>query len=100
MFTVYSLLQSEKAQSLSAYKKFVIKTSVSASKEDVKKYLEKNFSGVKVSALNSLFVRSNTKYFKGQVGKTKSFKKFYVTLDKNSVDLNSFLKNNNSDAAK
>jgi len=62
-----------------AAKQFVFKVEKTATKQEVKQSIELFFN-VKVEKVNLLCCKGKLKHFKQRLGRTKSWKKAYVTL--------------------
>jgi len=72
----------EKATDEKARSRYVVKVASRATKVDVKKAFEQLFK-VKVVDVNTLMVHGKVRgAFRGRLGRTKSWKKAYVTLEK------------------
>ena len=77
----------EKATTLSDQNKIVFKVHENASKDSIKKNIEKIFK-VKVIKINTINKKTKTKIVRGRLGTKKGFKKAIVTLKKGqNIDL-------------
>ncbi len=77
----------EKATTLSDQNKIVFKVHENASKDSIKKNIEKIFK-VKVIKINTINKKTKTKIVRGRLGTKKGFKKAIVTLKKGqTIDL-------------
>jgi large subunit ribosomal protein L23 len=77
----------EKATSLSEFDKIVFKVNCGASKNIIKKTIEKIFK-VNVIKINTINTKGKTKLVKGKKSKKPGYKKAIVTLKKGqSIDL-------------
>ena len=77
----------EKATTLSDQNKIVFKVHENASKDSIKKNIEKIFK-VKVIKINTINKKTKTKIVRGRLGTKKGFKKAIVTLKKDqTIDL-------------
>ena len=85
--TILSPRITEKATSLSEYNKVVFKVHIGASKENIKKSVEKIFK-VNVIKVNTLNQRGKNKIIRGKKSYKTGHKKAIVTLKKGqSIDL-------------
>ena len=85
--TIVSPVITEKATSLSEFNKVVFKVHKGASKNSIKKSIEK-ISKVNVIKINTINLRGKTKLVKGKKTSRPGFKKAIVTLKKGqSIDL-------------
>ena len=85
--SIKSPIITEKATTLSEQNKVVFKVHINASKESIKKNIEKIFK-VKVTKVNTIKKRGKYKIVRGKIGKKKGFKKAVITLKKGqSIDL-------------
>ena len=85
--TIVSPVITEKATSLSEFNKMVFKVHKGASKNSIKKSIEKIFK-VNVIKINTINLRGKTKLVKGKKTSRPGFKKAIVTLKKGqSIDL-------------
>tara|TARA_B100000945_G_C19936726_1_gene392110 strand:+ start:167 stop:460 length:294 start_codon:yes stop_codon:yes gene_type:complete len=77
----------EKATGLSEQNKVIFKVRSDASKDSIKKNIEKIFK-VNVIKVNTINKRSKTKIIRGKMGIKKGYKKALITLKKGqSIDL-------------
>ncbi len=77
----------EKSTSLSEYNKVVFKVNKSASKNSIKKSIEKIFK-VNVIKINTINLKGKTKMIRNKKAYTSGYKKAIVTLKKGqSIDL-------------
>ena len=77
----------EKATFLSVYNKIVFKVNKGASKNSIKKSVEKIFK-VNVTKINTINLKGKTKMIRGKKTKKPGYKKAIVTLKKGqSIDL-------------
>ena len=85
--TIVSPVITEKATTLSEFNKMVFKVHKGASKNSIKKSIEKIFK-VNVIKINTINLRGKTKLVKGKKTSRPGFKKAIVTLKKGqSIDL-------------
>ena len=85
--TVIHPIITEKATSLSENNKVVFKVRDDASKNTIKKNIEKIFK-VNVIKVNTITKKSKSKIIRGKIGYKKGYKKALVTLKKGqSIDL-------------
>ena len=85
--TIISPAITEKATSLSEFNKVVFKVHKGASKNSIKRSIEKVFK-VNVVKVNTIILKGKTKVVKGKPTTKPSFKKAIVTLKKGqSIDL-------------
>ena len=85
--TIVSPAITEKATSLSEFNKMVFKVHKGASKNSIKKSIEKIFK-VNVVKINTINLKGKTKVIKGKKTFTSGIKKAIVTLKKGqSIDL-------------
>ena len=85
--TIISPTITEKATSLSEFNKIVFKVHKGASKNSIKKNVEKIFK-VNVIKVNTVIKKSKRKIIRNRIGKKKGYKKAIVTLKKGqSIDL-------------
>ena len=85
--TIVSPTITEKATSLSEFNKIVFKVHKGASKNSIKKSIEKIFK-VDVIKINTINLRGKTKLVKGKKTSRPGYKKAIVTLKKGqSIDL-------------
>ena len=85
--TIVSPAITEKATSLSEFNKMVFKVHKGASKNSIKKSIEKIFK-VNVIKINTINLKGKTKLVKGKKSSRPGYKKAIVTLKKGqSVDL-------------
>ena len=85
--TIVSPVITEKATSLSELNKMVFKVHKGASKNSIKKSIEKIFK-VNVVKINTINLRSKTKFVRGKKSSKPGYKKAIVTLKKGqSIDL-------------
>ena len=85
--TIVSPVITEKATSLSEFNKMVFKVHKGASKNSIKKSIEKIFK-VNVIKINTINLKGKTKLVKGKKSSRPGYKKAIVTLKKGqSVDL-------------
>ena len=87
--SIKSPVITEKATGLSEQNKVIFKVHDKASKDLIKKNIEKIFK-VKVVKVNTINKKSKTKMVRGRAGVKKGFKKAVVTLKKGqNIDLGS-----------
>ena len=85
--TIVSPVVTEKATSLSEFNKMVFKVHKGASKNSIKKSIEKIFK-VNVIKINTINLKGKTKLVKGKKSSRPGYKKAIVTLKKGqSIDL-------------
>ena len=85
--TIVSPTITEKATSLSEFNKMVFRVHKSASKNSIKKSIEKIFK-VNVIKINTMNLKGKTKLVKGKKSSRPGYKKAIVTLKKGqSIDL-------------
>ena len=85
--TIVSPVITEKATSLSEFNKMVFKVHQGASKNSIKKSIEKIFK-VNVIKINTINLKGKTKLVKGKKSSKPGYKKAIVTLKKGqSIDL-------------
>ena len=85
--TIVSPVITEKATTLSELNKMVFRVHKSASKNSIKKSIEKIFK-VNVIKINTINLRGKTKLVRGKKSSRPSYKKAIVTLKKGqSIDL-------------
>ena len=85
--TIVSPVITEKATSLSEFNKMVFKVHKDASKNSIKKSIEKIFK-VNVIKINTINLKGKTKLVKGKKSRRPGYKKAIVTLKKGqSIDL-------------
>ena len=85
--TIVSPVITEKATSLSEFNKMVFKVHKGASKNSIKKSIEKIFK-VNVIKINTINLKGKTKLVKGKKSSRPGYKKAIVTLKKGqSIDL-------------
>tara|TARA_A100001037_G_C14979597_1_gene557447 strand:+ start:116 stop:409 length:294 start_codon:yes stop_codon:yes gene_type:complete len=85
--SIKSPVITEKATGLSEQNKVIFKVHENASKDSIKKNIEKIFK-VKVIKVNTINKKSKTKMVRGKAGIKKGFKKAVITLKKGqSIDL-------------
>ena len=85
--TIISPNITEKSTYLSEFNKVVFKVDINASKDAIKRSIEKIFK-VKVTKINTINSKGRTKLVKGKKTKTSGFKKAIVTLKKGqTIDL-------------
>ncbi len=85
--TIISPTITEKATSLSEFNKMVFKVHKGASKDSIKRSIEKIFK-VNVIKINTINLRGKTKLVRGKKTKRSGYKKAIVTLKKGqSIDL-------------
>ena len=85
--TILSPNVTEKATALSEHNKIVFKVHSGATKNNIKKSIEKIFK-VNVIKINTIQKKSKNKVVRGKMGKKRGFKKALVTLKKGqSIDL-------------
>ena len=85
--TIVSPVITEKATSLSEYNQIVFRVNKSASKNSIKKSIEKIFK-VNVIKINTINLRRKTKIVRGKKTSRPGYKKAIVTLKKGqSIDL-------------
>ena len=85
--TIVSTTVTEKATSLSEFNKMVFKVHKGASKNSIKKSIEKIFK-VNVININTINLKGKTKLVKGKKSSRPGYKKAIVTLKKGqSIDL-------------
>ena len=81
----------EKATMASEANAVVFEVAIDANKPQIKEAVEGLF-GVKVKAVNTTVTKGKVKRFRGQLGKRKSVKKAYVTLEEgNTIDVSTGL---------
>ena len=87
--TVLSPIITEKATSLSEFNKTVFKVNANATKDTIKKNIEKLFK-VKIIKINIVNAKQKVKFKQGKMGKKPGFKKAIITLKKGqTIDLSS-----------
>ena len=87
--SIKSPVITEKATGLSEQNKVTFKVNENASKDSIKKNIEKIFK-VKVIKVNTINRKPKTKMVKGKLGVKRGFKKAVITLKKGqSIDLGS-----------
>ena len=85
--TIVSPVITEKATTLSEFNKMVFRVHKGASKNSIKKSIEKIFK-VNVIKINTINLRGKTKLVKGKKSSRPGYKKAIVTLKKGqSIDL-------------
>ena len=85
--TIVSPVITEKATTLSEFNKMVFKVHKGASKNSIKKSIEKIFK-VNVIKINTINLRGKTKLVRGKKSSRPGYKKAIVTLKKGqSIDL-------------
>ena len=85
--TIVSPVITEKATTLSEFNKMVFRVHKGASKNSIKKSIEKIFK-VNVIKINTINLKGKTKLVKGKKSRRSGYKKAIVTLKKGqSVDL-------------
>ena len=85
--TIVSPVITEKATTLSEFNKMVFRVHKSASKNSIKKSIEKIFK-VNVIKINTINLRGKTKLVRGKKSSRPGYKKAIVTLKKGqSIDL-------------
>ena len=85
--TIVSPVVTEKATTLSEFNKMVFRVHKGASKNSIKKSIEKIFK-VNVIKINTINLRGKTKLVKGKKSSRPGYKKAIVTLKKGqSIDL-------------
>ena len=85
--TIVSPVITEKATSLSEFNKMVFRVHKGASKNSIKKSIEKIFK-VNVIKINTINLKGKTKLVKGKKSSRPGYKKAIVTLKKGqSIDL-------------
>ena len=85
--TIVSPVITEKATTLSEFNKMVFRVHKGASKNSIKKSIEKIFK-VNVIKINTINLRGKTKLVKGKKSSRPGYKKAIVTLQKGqSIDL-------------
>ena len=85
--TIISPAVTEKATSLSEFNKMVFKVHKNASKNSIKKSIEKIFK-VNVIKINTINLKGKTKLVRGKKSSRPGYKKAIVTLKKGqSIDL-------------
>ena len=85
--TIVSPIITEKSTSLSEFNKMVFRVHKGASKNSIKKSIEKIFK-VNVTKINTINLKGKTKLVKGKKSKRPGYKKAIVTLKKGqSIDL-------------
>ena len=85
--TIVSPVITEKATTLSEFNKMVFRVHKGASKNSIKKSIEKIFK-VNVIKINTINLRGKTKLVRGKKSRRSGYKKAIVTLKKGqSVDL-------------
>ncbi len=81
----------EKATMASEANAVVFEVAVSANKPQIKEAVE-NIFGVKVKAVNTVVTKGKEKRFRGQLGRRRTVKKAYVTLEEgNTIDVSTGL---------
>jgi len=89
--TIISPKITEKATSLSEFNKIVFKVHKGASKDSIKRSIEKLFK-VNVVKVNTINLKGKTKIVKGKKSKSSNQKKAIITLKKGqSIDLSTGL---------
>jgi len=89
--TIISPKITEKATSLSEFNKIVFKVHKGASKDSIKRSIEKLFK-VNVVKVNTINLKGKTKIVKGKKSKSPNQKKAIITLKKGqSIDLSTGL---------
>ena len=89
--TIISPKITEKATSLSEFNKIVFKVHKGASKDSIKRNIEKLFK-VNVVKVNTINLKGKTKIVKGKKSKSSNQKKAIITLKKGqSIDLSTGL---------
>tara|TARA_B110000438_G_C15722729_1_gene610587 strand:+ start:923 stop:1216 length:294 start_codon:yes stop_codon:yes gene_type:complete len=77
----------EKSTALSEFNKVVFKVNIGASKDSIKRSIEKIFK-VNVTKVNTIKVKGKTKMIRNKISKKSSYKKAIITLKKGqSIDL-------------
>ena len=90
---IYSPFVTEKSTSLSEFNKIVFKVQKNATKNSIKKSIEKIFK-VNVTKVNIINKKNRTKFTRGRTIKIKGYKKAIVTLKKGqSIDLTTGIQN-------
>ena len=85
--TIISPTITEKATFLSEHNKVVFKVHKGASKDSIKRSIEKIFK-VNVIKVNTIYMKGKTKFVRGRKTKKPSYKKAIVTLKKGeNIDL-------------
>ena len=85
--TILSPTVTEKATSLSEFNKVVFKVNVNASKDSIKRSVEKIFK-VKVIKINTINLKGKNKIIRGRKSFKSGYKKAIITLKKGqSIDL-------------
>tara|TARA_Y100000590_G_C15332008_1_gene868074 strand:+ start:437 stop:730 length:294 start_codon:yes stop_codon:yes gene_type:complete len=85
--TILSPTVTEKATSLSEFNKVVFKVNVNASKDSIKRSVEKIFK-VKVIKINTINLKGKNKFIRGRKSFKSGYKKAIITLKKGqSIDL-------------
>ena len=85
--TILSPNVTEKATALSEHNKIVFKVHSGATKNNIKKSIEKIFK-VNVTKVNTIKVKGKTKMIRNKKSKKSSYKKAIITLKKGqSIDL-------------
>ena len=85
--TIVSPVITEKATSLSEFNKMVFKVHKNASKNSIKKSIEKIFK-VNVIKINTINLKGKTKLVRGKKSSRPGYKKAIITLQKGqSIDL-------------
>ena len=85
--TIVSPVITEKATSLSEFNKMVFKVHKGASKNSIKKSIEKIFK-VNVIKINTINLKGKTKFVRGKKSSRPGYRKAIVTLKKGqSIDL-------------
>jgi len=85
--TIISPIITEKATSLSEFNKVLFRVHRGASKNSIKRSIEKIFK-VNVTKINTINLREKTKLVKGKKSRKPGYKKAIVTLKKGqSIDL-------------
>ncbi len=77
---IYSPVVTEKSSELASHGVYVFKVAKSANKVQIKNAIESLFK-VKVKSVNTLNTKSKKKRVGRYTGKTKTYKKAYVTLE-------------------
>ncbi len=80
---------SEKSAQLNEKNQIVFKVDVGATKAEIREAVETLFE-VKVDAVHTILVKGKSKRFGLRSGRTKNYKKAYVSLDK-SINMEDFL---------
>ena len=85
--TIISPNVTEKSTYLSEFNKVVFKVHVNASKDSIKRSVEKLFK-VNVVKVNTVFLKGKTKFVRGKKAFKSGYKKAIITLKKGqSIDL-------------